>query len=79
MIQVENMLFLQFWVRAFQALPNSVRWPPNSSILILVSPNMTGKPKKYFHQSRINYLSLNLHLPVNSLHDLQGKNNKFHR
>ena len=70
MIQVENMLFLQFWVRAFQALPNS-------SILILASPNMTGKPKNYFHQSRNNHLSLNLHLPVNSLHYLQGKTISF--
>ena len=34
---------------------------------------MTRKPKKYFHKSRNNHLSLNLHLPINSLHDLQGK------
>ena len=77
MIQVENMLFLQFWVRDFQALPNSIRWPPNSSILILVYPNMNRKHKKYFHQSRNNHLILNLHLPVDSLHDLQGKTISF--
>ena len=45
MIQVKNMFFLQSWVRAFQALPNSARWSPNSSILILVSSNMTRKPR----------------------------------
>ena len=46
-------------------------------LVTLVSPNMTGKPKKYFHQSRNNHLSLNLHLPVDSLHNLQGKTISF--
>ena len=70
MIQVENMLFLQFWVRAFQALPNSVRCPPNFGILILIYPNMTGKPEKYFHQSGNNHLSLIFHLNVKSSPEL---------
>ena len=74
MIQVENMLFLQFWVRAFQAFPNSIRWPPNSGILILVYPNMIGKPKKYFNQSRNNHLSLILHPLVKSSTGLWMKN-----
>ena len=65
MIQVENMLFLQFWVQAFQALPNLVRWPPNFSIMILVSSNMTGKLKNYFHQSSILIFSPKILTPRN--------------
>ena len=49
MLQVRNTLFLESWVRTIQAPPNSVRWSPNSGSLILVSPNMSGKPRKWFH------------------------------
>ena len=69
----KSMLFRQSWVRAFQALPNSVIWSPNSGILILVSSSMTRKPIKCFHQSSNHFFSLILHLPIDSLHDLQGK------
>ena len=46
-------------------------------ILILVSSSMTRKPRKFFHQSSNHSFSLILHLPVDSLHNLQGKTMSF--
>ena len=77
MIQVKNMLFLKSWVRTIQAPPNSIWWSPNSGSLFLISFSMSRKPIKCTHQSINHFFSLILHLPVNSLHDLQRKTMSF--
>ena len=46
MPQVDYMLFLKSWVWLIQALPNSVRWPPNFGILYPTPPNIYGKTRK---------------------------------
>ena len=66
MNQVMYMLFLEFWVCQIQALPNFVRWIPNSWILFLISSSMSGKPRKFFHKSRKYHISLILHLLIES-------------
>ena len=48
-----------------------------SGSLFLISSSMFGKPIKFTHQSSNHFLSLILHLPVNSLHDLQRKTMSF--
>jgi hypothetical protein len=77
MTQVMYMLFLEFWECQIQALPNSIWWIPNSWILFLISSSMFGKPIKFTHQSSNHFLSLILHLPISSLHDLQRKTMSF--
>ena len=46
MTQVDFMLFLMFRVWSIQALPNLVRWLPNSGTVILTPPIMFFKPIK---------------------------------
>ena len=79
MIQVNNMLFPESWIRTIQAPPNSVWWPPNSRSLTLCLPNMFGKPIKLIHNQINHFFSLILHLPVNSFLWFTMKNNEFHR
>ena len=78
MTQVDYMLFLKFWVRSIQTLPNSVRWLPNFGILFLTPPNMSGKAIKSIHNSTNNFYSLILHLPVDSSPWVTRKNIEFH-
>ena len=58
MTQLKHMLFLKFWVWRIQALPNLVRWIPNSWILFLIPSNMSGNPRKCFFKSRNHCISL---------------------
>ena len=79
MFEVRFIHFLKFWAEQIQALPNSVRWLPNSGILFPTSPNMYGKPIKRIQNSRKNFYSLILHLPVDSSPWVTRKNNEFHK
>ena len=79
MTQVDFMLFLRFWVRSIQALPNLVRWLPNSGILFITPPHVCGKSKKSIKIPRNHFFSLILHLPVNSSLWFTRKKNGFHR
>ena len=66
MFQVRYIHFLKFWAEQIHALPNSVRWFPNSGILLPTSPNISGKPIKIIQNSRNNFYSLILHLLIES-------------
>ena len=75
--QVDFMLFLRFWDRSIQALPNPVRCLPNFGILFLNPPNMYGKPKKRINDLRNHILSLIFHLPIDSSPWFSMKNKVF--
>ena len=77
MIQVKNIIFLESWVRIIQAPPNSVQWSTNSGSLILVSPNMSRKHRKCFHQSWKHCISLILLLLIDSSPCFWMKNKCF--
>ena len=77
MTQVDYMFFLKLRVRRIQALPNSVQWIPNSWILFLITPNMSGKPKEGFQNLIKHFISLKLHLPINSSPLFSMKNKCF--
>ena len=77
MTRVDFMCFLKFRVRLIQALPNSVRWLPNSRILFLTPPNMCGKAKKRIHNPRNHILSLIFISPSTHLRDFPGKTMSF--
>ena len=66
MTQVDYMHFLKFWVQSIQALPNSIWWLPNFGILFPTPPNMSGKHRKKLHHIINHFLSLILHLPIDS-------------
>ena len=77
MTQNNFMLFLRFWVRSIQALPNPVRWLPNSGILFLNPPNVCGKAKKRIHNPTNHIVKVILHLPDDSSPWFSKKNKVF--
>ena len=79
MFQVRYIHFLKFWAEQIHALSNSVRWPPNSRILTLTSPNMSRQPIKRIHNSRYNFYNLILHLLIDLSPWVTRKNNEFHK
>ena len=79
MTQVDFMLFLKLWVRSIQALPNPVRWFPNSGILFLNSPNMYRKSIQGIYNMRNIFFSLIVNLPLDSSPCFNMKINEFHK
>ena len=77
MTQVDFMLFLRFWVRSIQALPNPVRCFPNSGILFLINPNVYKKVNKKDYNRSNPIFSLIFYLPIDSSPWFSKKNKVF--
>ena len=77
MTQVYFMLFLKFWVRSIQALPNPVRCFPHSRTVFLITPNMYGKYNEIIYNTSNHIWSLILYLPIDSSTWFSKKNKVF--